>query len=366
MIKQSDGKIGTREFLALILITIGLKHTDMTATMLFPVGKTATWLMPFLSGLVTTASFLVLLALLKAYETKNIIEISYHVTGKVLGFLIGIILFLFMLTTTALYVRNHADIMGIIYFPETPTPVLLFLFLFVAFYIANRGIEAIGRTSWLTVPYLKVAFVFLLILIFGSIQWRNIYPLGGPGFTPLLYESTKESYLFAEIIFFSILFPFVRTYKNFRLASLLGLAITCLELMVFYIVYIMVYDFPAVENIPFPFQQLTRIADLGPVFGNMESFFIGFWAIASITRIAIYLFLTGALFAFTLKIKEFELLLLPIAGVVFFLAAIPISNIDSMLIMKESNIYQFSWFFILILPIILWIVDQVKKGRSYT
>lgn len=365
MIKKSDGKIGTREFLALILLTIGLKQTDMTASILFPLGTTATWIMPLLSGVIVLLSFLVLLALLKLYQNKNIVDITFIITGKVFGFIIGVVLFLFMLGTTVLYVRNHADTMGIMYFPNTPTPVIVFLFLFVSFFIANRGIEAIGRTSWLTVPYLKIAFIIILVLLIGSLQWRNIYPIAGPGLSILLIESTKTSYLFGELLFFSILFPFVRSYENFRLASFIGFGFVVIELMLFFIVYIMIYDFPAVESIPFTFHQLTRIVDLGPVLGNIESFFIGFWAIASITRLAIYLFVTGALLASSLRLKEFEPLFLPLAGVVFFLALLPESNIESLLILGESAYYQFSWYFILVLPFILWIVDQVKKGGRY-
>ncbi|WP_096154941.1 MULTISPECIES: GerAB/ArcD/ProY family transporter [Bacillus] len=362
MIKHSDGKIGTREFAALILITIGLKQTDITPSILFPVGKTATWLMPIISGLMITFIVLVLIALLKKYKDKNLIEVSYIVTGKFFGFLIGVCLFIFILMTTVIYFRSHADIMGTLYFPKTPTPFLLFLFLLISWFIANRGIEAIGRTSWLTVPYIKLAFAGLILLVFTSLQWRNIFPLAGPGFYPLMFKSTKYSYLFAEVIFFTILYPFVRSHKEFKLASLIGIGIATAELVVFYIVYLMLYDFPSIEYIAFPFQQLARIVDLGPIFGNTEAFFIGFWAIAAITRLAIYLFLTTVTFTSTLRIKEFEPLILPFAGVVFFLALLPVANSDSVLFLQNNVLYHSNWLLLLGLPLILWVVDQVKSG----
>mgnify|MGYP005749271339 FL=1 len=362
MIKHSDGKIGTREFAALTLITIGLKQTDITPSILFPVGTTATWMMPIISGIIVTFIVLVLIAILKKYKDKNIIEVSYIITGKFFGFLIGVSLFSFMLMTTVVYFRSHADIMGTLYFPKTPTPFLLFLFLLISWFIANRGIEALGRTSWLTVPYIKLAFVGLIFLVFTSLQWRNIFPLGGPGIYKLAIESTRYSYLFAEIIFFTILYPFVRSHKEFKVASLIGITIATLELAAFYMVYLMLYDFPSIEYIAFPFQQLARIVDLGPIFGNTEAFFIGFWAIASITRLAIYLFLTTITFTSTIKIKEFEPLILPFAGVVFFLALLPIANSDSVLFFQNNILYHANWYLLLGLPLLLWVVDQVKSG----
>jgi spore germination protein (amino acid permease) len=363
MMKQSDGKIGTREFIALILLAVGLKLTDITPSVLYPFGKTATWMLPIVSGLLIIPPFLLLLSLLKRYKNKGLMDIIFHLTGKYIGFVIGMVLFIFMLVTTVLYSRSFVDVMGNLYLPKTPAIALYIVIMVGTYLITNRGLEAIGRTSWLVVPYLTIIFAVLLFFVWKDLNWRNLFPLGGSGMTEVIRGGTRHSFILGEIILFSILFPFVRTYKDFRLASLLGLGITLFEVVLFFAIYVMMYNYPSIESIAYPFQLLTRIVDLGPIFANAESFFLGFWVIASIVRLAIYLYVTVAIFSYTLRIKEFEPLLLPFAVVILFLGLIPESNIETLFVLRESLLFQINWLFILCLPILLWVIAQFKGER---
>ncbi|MFZ3590789.1 GerAB/ArcD/ProY family transporter [Bacillus sp. DJP31] len=365
MIKQSDGKIGTREFLGMIILTIGLKMSDITPATLFPFGKTATWMLPIISMFIVIVPYFLLLKVLGRYEGKGLIDIVFILTGRYIGFGIGFLLFVFMLTNTVLYTRSYSDIMGSMYFTKTPPIIIIFLFMFTAYFIANRGLEGLGRTSWLTVPYFIISLVVLVALIWTDLKWSHLTPILGSGPLELIVEGTKHSFILGEILLFAVLYPFVRTHKNFRTASLIGVGASAMLLVVFYAIFIMIYDYPPIESMTLPYQQLTRIVELGPVFGNSEVFFLGFWAIASITRLAIYLYVTVALFGSTLRIHEFEPLLLPFAAVIFFFCQIPESNIVSILLLRDNRLLQWSWFMIIGLPFLLFVISEFKKeGRK--
>lgn len=359
----SNGKIGTRELLALILLTVGLKQTDVTPTALFPYGLTATWMFPIISAILLIVPFLLLLRVLKRHENKDLIQLTYDLTGNYIGFVISLLLFIFIFSTTVSYSRSTVDTLNTLFFPKTPQVILYVSLLAVGYFIASKGLEVLGRTSWLTAPYLFIALFILFVLLWHAMEWHHVKPFGGPGVGELLYEGGRHSYLVGEFILFTVLYPCLRSHREFRIASLLGIFIVTIELTIFYAAFLMVYGYPSVENIAFPFQQLTRIVDLGRVFSNAESLFLGFWAIATITRTAIYLYITVTIFAYMLKLKAFAPLFLPFTGVIFFLGLVPESNIENVLFLRESLLLQLNWLFILVLPVLLWILDNRRKRR---
>ena len=61
MIKLTDDKMGSREFVSIILLAIGLKFTDSTPGYLYMTGANATWLVPFFYLFIIGIPFLLII-----------------------------------------------------------------------------------------------------------------------------------------------------------------------------------------------------------------------------------------------------------------------------------------------------------------
>lgn len=361
--KISDGQIGTRELVSIIIILIGSKFSDITPNLLIPIGKTSTWLIPFIAAAVISGPFLLILHVLKQFENKNLIEVIYILTGKYIGFVISFLLFVIILAATVLNSRGYVETIASLFYPETPHSIIYLIILLGSYFIANRGLEAIGRTVWICIPYIKLSLLIYLILIWREVNMSFIFPILGPGTKDLLINSTKYSTIFAELFLVTILYPFVRKKKNFHNASYIGIGIAIMELAIFFALYLMVFDYPAIEKLGYPFHHIARMLHIGQFISNLEGVFLAFWVVSAVIRYGILIYLTVMFFSYMLKIKEFEPLLLPFTVLIFLLGLIPENVITAIFVLRSDYLLQGGWPVFIFLPIALWLLTYRRKGN---
>ncbi|PRX32617.1 spore germination protein (amino acid permease) [Orenia metallireducens] len=363
MIKESDGKIGIREFVSIIVFSIILKVADMTPNLLFKEGMTATWMMPLIMGGYILLPLLILLSLLNRYKSKGLIELIYSITGKYVGFIISFVLTIISLLGTAVNLRDQVDILNTLFFPKTPIIVLLIIITISCYLIAKRGLEALGRTCWLLLPIIIASFILLVALALGEVNLEYIYPIWGPGLSQLFKSSLLHISIFGELFLMTTFYPFVRDDKKYYRGTFYSLFIIITGMVLSFLLYITVFDYPTIQKVAFPFQSLSLYVSIGYFIANVENLFLLFWFIGAIMRFSIYLYVTAAIFAYTIKIEEFELLLFPISLVIISLALIPENSIVAMRIFREDYILKFTWSIFIFLPVFLWVVDRLK-GRA--
>jgi len=363
MIQKSDGKIGSKEFFVLVAYSIALEATDMTPTFLFKDGKTATWMIPIFSGIVLTIPLLILLSIIKKFKNKGLIDVVYAITGKYAGFIINMVLFIIILAALILNSRTYVDIIEVMFFPRTPRYAIYIILIGSSYFVANRGLEALGRTAWIFYPYLIGAFILVIILASQDINMKFLYPLWGPGIKEIIKSAIENSSTVVDVFLFTVLFPYARSYKEFKAPVLWGLGVSIFKLSLLFAFYITVYDYPSAEEVAFPFQQMIMLASVGRFLTNIESLFFLFWVIASIVRFAIYLYLTAAIFGYTLGLKEFEPLLLPFGALTIMLGLIPKNYIEEVFIYRQNFLLKDTWVIFVLLPPILWLTLKLRSEK---
>lgn len=359
MIKKYDGKIGFIEYFMIVMFCIGVRLSDTTPILLVKSGLNAAWTLPIISGLIILIPFLSLLSLLKLYTNKNLIEIIYHLTGRFIGFVLTFLLLIISFDYIIVTTRSYSDILSTMFYLRTPLAAILIMVIVSSSLVAARGINIIGSLCWFTYPVLQVIVLLIIPMVWKEININYIFPLGGPGVKTLLKEGITHTTIMGEIIILTVFFPQVRSYKEFKAASLLGLFISILQISLFIIIYISTYGFPVLITLNYPYQQLTRLANAGRFATNMEAFFLGFWIIASSLRFAVYYFMTAKIFAAILKLNNPKPLLPLISIIVFVIGIIPDNFVKNILVFRELGIKLF-WFYLISLPILLWIAAKVK------
>lgn len=359
MIKISDGKVSGKEFAVVIFFMIGIKFKDSTPDLFFSKALNAAWMMPIFSLLIFIVPFLLLLSLLKNHQI-GLSELIFKLTGKYAGTVVISILFLAFFAATINNFRGHIEILNTLVFQETPVSVSFILFIAVSFYIAYRGFAAIGRSGWLFFAPLQTLMLLLIIFSWNELNWGFIFPIAGPGIIGIMKDSFKYSSIFGEVILLSVFYPFLRSDKEFRCSSIVGATFSVLQVSLFLILIVLVFDYPGVERMNFPYQQLTRYVTIGGIVSHVEGVFLGFWSLVSAIHFAIYLLISAYLFSSVLRLKEGFRLLIPLAGLVFFVGLLP-ENAFTILSMREK-ITIFGSGLLIVLPILLWGLDK-WKGR---
>ena len=360
MIRVNNGLIRKRELTAIVIFLYVIQLMNTTPDTLIKFGKNAAWVLPIISFAVMLIPFLVLLYIVKKHDA-GLVELVFSLLGKRIGSFVMFLFFLIIFSALMINSRNYTDVYNTMFYPKTPVPYLYVMLIGASFYIANRGLENIGRTAWILCPlYLFVTYI-LIFFILEDFSLERIYPIAGPGFGVLLTKGAAYSSIYGESILLLALYPFVRKFKDFRIGVLYGWMVGVVSLAFFMVIYVSIFDFPAVQDIAYPFQQLTRMATLGTI-GHLESIYLATWTVASAIHFSIYLYLAAFFLSKMLRLKEFEPLLLPIAGLCV-LAGLISPNIFVGNALRETLI-QTSTVILVLFPFILWGIDRFKGGKK--
>lgn len=343
------------EMFTIIGLFIGMKVTDTTPTLFAQKSQNAFWLTPLISFLVILPSFLILLYLLKKAQNKNLIELMESIIGTKLGKSLGFLIFLSSFLLMGLDSRSYVEQIKLLYFPESPTTVLFFLFLCIAFFGAKKGLEVIGFTAKISYPFVKVSALILALLISVEVVWQRIFPIFGSGLPTILKEGTLKGSIFSELFLLTIAYTSFKETKHFRTGTLFGIFFVIIEITFFYFVYATVFDYNSIEKASFPFHDITQYVQMGEYFANIETFFMVFWLLAGFLRFIIYLYLITWLFGAVFNISEFEPLLLPISFLTLVVGMLPDNSVINELLYRDTVLNYVTPLFI-VFPIILWIV----------
>ncbi|MCM3670207.1 GerAB/ArcD/ProY family transporter [Mesobacillus maritimus] len=356
--KQNEGKIGIRDYMAIILLTLGSKISDDTPTLLYKTAKNSAWISMLGIALLSLIPILFLLKVFSVHRNKNLHEINVHLFGKVMGNLISMGVLLLGFSSFVLDTSVYVDIIGSMYFTRTPTLALYILMLVVCGYGAKRGIESIGSAAWLTLFYLKATLFLALIFAFTKGNLKFIFPLWGPGTLEIAKTTGSKLSIFADFYYLGIIAPLVSSFKEFRKGTLWAFAIVVVEITAALIIFVILFDFTSIEVISYPFHETILYLSIG-FLSNVESMFLPFWLVAAFIRFSFYLYLVVTLFGGIFKIKEFEYLVPVFIVIVLFLGIMPKNLTYTLPYLREMILGILSPLFF-ILPILMWGMAKLR------
>ena len=356
--EEPKGKIGIREYFAILAMTIGPKYGDDTPAILYQRLETAAWMAPVIIGAISIIPLYLLIKVLGAYKKKGLGEIIEHLFGKVFGFLLlaflWIIGFVGIVFDTAIY----TDIIGIMYFSETPILPIYAVLIIVCAYGAKKGLEQIGSVAWSTLFWVKISLFIVLMIIILQGEKAFLFPFFGPGKWEVVKQSTFKTSIYADFLFIALIYPFVSSKKAYSKGTWIALIFIVVEQAISLIGFMMLFDFHGAKNMNFPFHEAIRYIHIG-FLPNIETFFFPFWIVASFIRFSFYLYLCAILFGYLFKIKHFEHLIPIIATLVLSVGMIPENPTNIIFNLRDMYLNILTPIFI-ILPFIIWLLAKFK------
>ncbi|MRH45165.1 GerAB/ArcD/ProY family transporter [Aquibacillus halophilus] len=352
-------RLKSRELFAIVVVVVGFKLADTTPAQYAQEGQNAFWLMPIISFLVIFPSFLLLMYLLKKYKDKNLIQLMMIILGRPLGTITGLVVFFIAYGLLIFDARNYADQTKLLYFPESPTPVILVIFLIVTFFGAKRGFQAIGTSTFVTLPYLKLSVFMLAVLIIQKVVWLRIFPIFGEGLGTILWEGAKRGATFSDLFIITIAYTAFKNGKTFSKGIYFGALFALFEIVFFFLLYTTLYDYNSIDKTAFPFHDITQYVNFGEFFTNVETFFMVFWLGAAFLRFIILVYLASWILGEVLYMDEFEPFILPLTFFIFPFSLLVENTILNELVWRNSLFIIATPIFIL-LPLILWVTAKAK------
>ncbi len=364
MIKEEQ--IGYRE--ALIMLTIMLTGKIFLS---FPrnlalLGNGAGWIILLLAGIFSLIGLYFLQQILMRYPEQNIVEIAQTCFGKYLGMAAGLVIFLFFLLLTAVYLRQFAESFILAILPRTPISVITGVFLLLLILAMLQGIEALSRVAILLGPYLLAALIIIVGFTLPQMHLGNLSPILGPGLVPIFKYSVFEISSFAELLLLGIIAPLIRKKQERYKVGLYSLVISILVNTGVVAAVVMIFNYNAARRLMFPMFQLTRLISFGEFIQRVEAVFVFLWFFWAGIQLGGLFYGALTSFAQTFKIKDYRPLIFPLAVLVFTASLIPSSMTQA--VEWSGSTYDLpllGYFYAgvaLGLPLLLWIAMMIRKG----
>ncbi|SEO39663.1 spore germination protein (amino acid permease) [Amphibacillus marinus] len=355
-------KLSSFEMFSMTLILIGMKLSDTTPSLFAQKSQNALWYIPFLAFLIVLPSFFVIMYLLEKVQAKHLVNLFELLLGKLLGKGLAFFIFLLSFLMISLDSRNYVEQIKTLYFERSSSLIIFVLFCVVCVFGAIRGIEVIGYTSKVLIPFLTASLVLVIFLVYEHMIWERIYPIFGSGLQFVLKESLFKGSIFADFILLTMAYSSFKKPSDFKIGGLIALFIAVLEITFLFLIYATVFDYNSIEKVSFPFHEITQYVQLGDFFTNIETFFMVFWLLATFLRFILLLYLQTWLFGAIFNIDEFELLVLPLGFLSMVIGLIPDNSVVTELVYR-NQLLDLLTPVLIVLPFLLLAIYTLRRKQ---
>lgn len=359
--------ISPRQFMFLVvLFTIGssilIVPTPMAAQ-----AKQDAWISVIVSIMIGLLLVLFYSKIGESSKGKTFIQASNYAFGSWFGRLFSVFYLVFIYILAALVLRNIGDFMTTQIIPETPLQFTHILFLLVVIAGAYLGVEVIGRSAEIFMPWLILLLLFMMISTSPQMSMDNLKPFFGNGVLPVLKTANiMIGTPFLEMVTLLMIFPYVKESKKTAHGWLLGTLIGGGVLLIINLLCLLVLGPDLTGLNAYPTYKVGEKINIAGFLEGLEIVIAIIWMITIFFKLIVLYYASVVGIAQFLKLNDHRPLLLPLGmgTVVLSIIAYPDVAYFESFVGEVWMSYAFTHGFIL--PLILWIGLMIKNKKSKT
>ncbi len=274
-------------FIFIISGQIGFGILSMASTLAEEVGHDG-WITVLLAGMLTALLICMIVATLKRYGNRTILEINNFLFGRFIGKFLSLIIIAYLTYTSILSLRLFNDIIRMSTLKLTPSIVLTTFISIPMVYLSWYGLKYVCRCSSIQVV-LIITVVLYYLLLSKYFRLTFLEPVGASGMGKIIKVSLTPFTSFIGYELVSLIYPYIKDKKNALKSMLYANSFT---IIVYLITIIMMTGFFGEEMLPhliYPVFSLAR-AYRAPVFERLDLFFISLWFPIMLSTAMVYYF----------------------------------------------------------------------------
>ncbi len=349
-----------------ILIIIGCRLTTgyVYLPLSIPPANQDIWIMQIFSSVYIVIISIPLLYLSNHFPELTLIQYTEKIMGKYIGKFIGTLYIAFILLISVLVLSEVTIFILTAIMPETPAYAIMIFALAASVYGSFKGIETIGRTAELFVPYIIFVIFLFFILGFNDMNLEVFRPVyKDSGFQQINEGAFYFSSRFYEVIILCMIVPNLKNKKDLNKIFTYSVVLFILLLILITIPVLATMGIQLAKNSNFPHFYYAKLIDLFDFIQRIESLNVIGWFLVELLKLSTYLYVASVGMKQVFNVKSNKKFLIPLAGLVFLVSLSTklkkfsvISNIISYKILSYIG-----FVFILVIPMILLMVYLVRK-----
>ncbi|WP_210608629.1 GerAB/ArcD/ProY family transporter [Priestia flexa] len=358
--------ISGKQFFTLIYVFSIGSAVLVVPTVLLAVARNTAWVCAIIgtgSGLLFAG---LLLGLIKKYPQSTLIDIAKKSCGKYVGGTISVLYLLVMLLEGSFLLRDISNFMTTQIVPETYSSWIHILIMIAVMYAAYLGIEVVGRTSEIFLPWVLVPFVLLIILNIPQMKIEHMLPL--------FYLKADEIYIgslyflsnpFLELILILMVTPHVQKYEHVKKGLLYGVVASGFTIIIVTLSCILVLGANIASMYLYPTYLLGKMISIGQTIQHIEVLVAIIWMLSIFFKITIVFYALRKGLGQLLNLNNTNFLNYPI-GLILSAAAYYIIPNTTYFGYFVQNYWPYYLFILSVLIPCIFLVIGIFKRRSVT
>lgn len=357
---QKIGKI--EAILLIVMVTVNEIIFNIPNFVIINSGSSS-WITVLLHFLLIIIFGLFLSKFSNKFETKDLIDVSEYLGGKVLKWIVGILYLLLFIAVSSYILRYFSNLLELIYFDSTPTSFLLLLFLVGTLFAANKGIKTISHVNLLLFPIILLSLLVILFSTFKDIVPQRIFPIMGFGAFNTFISGFSTIFTFGEIAYLYFLMPILKKPKDYKKTVLFSIIISGIYMFFSVLCLIMVFPYAAFTDETLSMYLLTRRITFGEFFQRIDAMFILFWILSVLVFLSMNLHFANTTLKKLVNIKYSNELNYSLAFIIFSIALFYKSIVSMKFILNVYIKYAFIAL-CLVFSFIIMLLAYLKHKRE--
>jgi spore germination protein KB len=359
-----NGHISARQFMILVtLFAIGdaiLYVPSLTAT----AAKQDAWISALIGwgeGFLLTYLYI---SLSMRYPNKSIFQYSEDILGKWMGKLVAILFITYFFIDASLMLMEIGDFVTTQIMQETPIEIILVLFTVIIVMGVRSGAEAFSRVSEMLFPYFLLLSFVLIVFIYPQIKIENVKPVLAHGMAPVFGGNFRYMGYLLETVILIVMFPLVKRPARAAKAYILGSLFSNFFLIMITAVAILVLGADITVLLAYPSYTLAQKISIGNFFERIEVLMAVIWFITLFVKITICFYATSCGIAYTLELRDYRHLTLPLGMIMIVVALATMPNRPYFDTFVSEIWMPYSLTYGLFLPILLLSVGALRRKKT--
>lgn len=354
---------GKMETTAILMNSMGLPLFLGFARTMTEMAGTAGWILCIYITLVACFFFYIISRLYKPFTGMDPVDLGGYVGGTVGRILVGSILLVHITYISAMVLREFGEYMKLVAFTVSPISFVLLFFLVGMAAGTYKGIEAIARSHAIMVPIIAGGVIIIMISVAPQLNVLNVLPVLGSGPEAIFEKGFFKVSSFSALLNLFILFPFIKSYDDFKFSGYAGLLLTGFFMASITFVYIAAVSYPLSTEMLLPIHYLSRLIGVGRFFQRIESLFMLMWVSSALLYLSVAFFTLVYVFQKTFKLVHHKPLIIQLTIFVYTISLLP-ANVMEVVEVYVRIFRTYAWLVTFLLTIILLILARFARHKE--
>lgn len=354
-------KISLVEAIALILIiTINKLSINLPQSILTSCGSSAILNAIYISIIAILVTFIII-KLFRKFPNYDIIDVSEFLGGKFLKYLIGIILFVYIIFICAMLLRDFAEIIHILYYMDTPIIYLLGFFIIVCAISNLFGGKSVIKTNVIFCAIMVISLIISFLSVLPNVTPQRIFPILGYGAYNTFFNRITNIFAFNGLLVLYLVPSMLKESQDFKKASIIAVSIAAVLLVLATASLLLAFSFSTQIDSISSLYTLLATNEFGRYFQHPESVFVFTWTLSFMSYVNIVCMLLVNILQKITNVKNGKPFVIPICIIILIIAVIPESIMQLRSFSNFVLKYIVSPLTFIIFPIILAIANLKYK-----